>query len=146
VSAEASDELDQMIDDYLDGRLEGRQREQFEERMKQDPELHRRVLSATQSVALVQQALGWVTPSENFEEQVNSKIINITQSGNHIRPLAVVGDGALTKEDPDAKLLADPDATRENRRLVVLGIVAVVLFALAMAAIVYSVSQGVHKP
>ena len=34
---------------------------------------------------------------------------------------------------------------RENRRLVVLGIVAVVLFALAMAAIVYSVSQGVHK-
>ena len=146
MSAEASDDIDQLIDDYLDGRLEGRQREQFEERMKLDPELRRRVLSATQSVALVQQALGWVTPSDNFEEEVNSKIINITTSGQHIRPLAVVGDGALTREDPDAKLLGDPDAARENRRLVVLGVVAVVLFALAMAAIVYSVSQGMHKP
>ena len=146
MSADAPDELEQLVDDYLDGRLEGHQRSKFEERMKQEPEVRNRVLSATQSVALVQQALGWVTPSEHFEEEVNSKIINITQSGQHIRPLPGGGDGTLTKEDPDAKLLGDPDAARENRRLVLLGIVAIVLFALAMAAIVYSISQGMHRP
>ena len=149
--SEGTEEIDLLIDDYLDGRMEGFQRAKFEERMKQDPELHRRVLSATQSVAMVQQALGWVTPGDNFEDEVTNKIVSITQSGQHIRPMGLSAgpnnglEGNLTKEDPDAKLLGDPDAARENRRLIVLGAVAVLLFAAAMAAIVYSVSQGMHK-
>lgn len=144
--AEPAEDIDLLIDDYLDGRMEGMQRIKFEERMKKDPELHQRVLSATQSVALVQQALGWVTPGEKFEDEVSNKIVSITNSGEHIRPIAAVGDGRLTREDPDAKLLGDPEAARENRRLVILGVVAVVLFALALAAIVYSITQGLHKP
>ena len=143
--ADAAEDIDLLVEEYLDGRLEGLQRVKFEERMKNDPELHRRVMSATQSVAMVQQALGWVTPGDSFEDEVTSKIISITQSGQHIRPLAAVGDGSLTKDDPDAKLLGDPDAAHENRRLIILGVVAVVLFAAAMAAIVYSVSQGMRK-
>ena len=146
--SEGTEEIDLLIEDYLDGRMEGFQRTKFEERMKQDPELHRRVMSATQSVAMVQQALGWVTPGDNFEDEVTNKIVSITQSGQHIRPMGGAAgnglEGNLTKEDPDAKLLGDPDAARENRRLILLGVVAVLLFAAAMAAIVYSVSQGMH--
>ena len=31
-------------------------------------------------LAMVQQALGWVTPGDNFEDEVTNKIVSITQS------------------------------------------------------------------
>ena len=100
--SEGTEEIDLLIEDYLDGRMEGFQRTRFEERMKQDPELHRRVLSATQSVAMVQQALGWVTPGDNFENEVTNKIVSITQSGQHIRPMGLsAGSGNGLEGDVD---------------------------------------------
>jgi hypothetical protein len=145
--AETSEDIDVMIDDYLDGRMDVTQRVQFEERMARDPQLRSKVLSATQSVNMVQQALGWVTPGDEFESAVNSKITSITQSGFNFRAAqAKAPNHELTAKDPDAKLLADPDAARENQRLVLLGIIAAVIFALAASAIVYSIQQSSRKP
>ncbi|MFH0937854.1 MAG: hypothetical protein V1899_00990 [Planctomycetota bacterium] len=138
--AESMEELELLIDDYLDGRMNQSQRQQFEARMKQDSNLRSKVMSATHSVELVQQALGWVTPGEEFDDQVESKIIEITQSGRNLKPIIPAKDHSLTSRDPDAKLLGDPEAAREKQRLITLAIVAATLFGLATLAILYCIS------
>ena len=142
--AEPAEDLDLLIDEYLDNRLESDARAQFERRLNAEPELRQRLESATRSVDMVQQALGWVTPDDEFDSRINSKIVDITQSGQNLRPAFAAHERSLTSEDPDAKLFSDPEASRENRRLVMLGLVAVVLFLLAAAAIVYAIVEGVQ--
>ena len=66
--AESVEELELLIDDYLDGRMDPAVRARFEERIKKEPALRDKVMSATQSVEMVQQALGWVTPGDEFDE------------------------------------------------------------------------------
>jgi len=145
--SDASEELDVLIDDYLDGRMDLDQRVQFEERMSRDPQLRHKVLSATQSVNMVQQALGWVTPSEDFDSKVSNKITSISQSGFNFKPAgAKAPDKELTAKDVDAKLLADPDAARENKRLLIIGVVAVVIFAIAAAAVMVSIGKKTDAP
>lgn len=142
--ATGSEELELMIDDYVDGRLEGRRRDLFETRLKSDAELRRKVETATQSIKMLRQFLGNVGPSDSFEDKVSSQIISITQSNQHLNP-AVKGtrSGKLTAADPDARLLHDPEAAREKRRLMWLAAAAAVLFAAAVAAIaVVFVGQG----
>ena len=139
--SEQPEDLDFVIETYLDGRMDDAQRLRFEARMSSDSKLHAQVVSATHSVALVQQALGWLTPGDEFDDLVSSKIISITQSG--ISPV-ISGGGGLTRHDPDAKLLADPEAAREKQRLIMLGVIAGLLFVLAASAIVYSIIQGMR--
>jgi anti-sigma factor RsiW len=146
VVAESAEELELLIDEYLDGRMDPSVRNRFEDRMSKDPELRGRVMSATHSVKLVQQALGWVTPGEDFDDKVSSKIIEITNSGRNLRPPVAAGEQALTSKDPDARLLGDPEAAREKRRLIMLAIAAVAAFALAALAIVYSVTSQDDRP
>ena len=142
--AEPAEELDLMIEEYLEGRMAPAERAQFEDRMKQDPELRNRVNSTTRSVELLEQALGWVTPGEDFDERVSSKIVNLTQSAQSLRPYH--REGALNAEDPDARLLADPEAARERRRLFLIAIIAAVLFGIAAVAVITSIAQGIQKP
>ena len=144
--AESAEELELLIDDYLDGRMDPSRRNQFEERMKQDPELRGEVMSATHSVEMVQQALGWVTPGEEFDDKVESKIIEISQSGRNLKPPVPASDRSLTSHDPDAKLLGDPEAARETQRLLLLAVAAAVLLGLAALAIVYSISSEAEPP
>lgn len=143
---EELDALDMLIEDYLEGRMAPAQREEFEARVAKDLQLQSRLNSATRSVDLVQQALGWVTPGEDFEERVNTKIVSITQSGQNLQPAVASSDRSLTSNDPDAQLLADPEAARERKRQIALGIVAVIFFALAAAAIGHSIAKGVQQP
>jgi len=143
---EPVENLDLMIDDYLDGRMPSEQRAHFEERISRDPNLRGKINSATRSVDLVQQALGWVTPGEDFDEKVNTKIVSITQSGQNLRPFDAASDRSLTSEDPDARLLEDPDASREKQRLTIIGIIAAVLFLAAALTITLSIARGVQKP
>lgn len=140
------EDIDETIDAYLDNRLDQAKRAKFEEQMKKDPDLRARVMSATQSVQLVQRALGWVTPNDKFDDEVNSKIINITQSGHSFKPALASSDRSLTSNDPDARLLADPDAAREKRRLMLIALVAGLIFFIAAAAVIYSVSNSLQKP
>ncbi|MCY3017787.1 MAG: hypothetical protein NTW87_01980 [Planctomycetota bacterium] len=144
--AEQNEDLDVLVDEYLDGRMPPAEKARFEERVARDPALQHRLNSATRSVEMVQQALGWVTPGEDFEERVNTKIVSITQSGQNLPPYMGASGRSLTSEDPDAKLLGDPEAARERRRLIIIAIVAAVLFALAACAIGYSIAQGIQKP
>lgn len=143
---EELEDIELLIDEYLDGRMEPELRARFEERIRKDPELRSRLDSATRSVDLVQQALGWLTPGDDFEERVNTKIVSITQSGQNLRPYLGSSSRSLTSEDPDAQLLADPEASREKRRLVALAVVAAVLFLLAASVIGYSIATGIQKP
>lgn len=143
--AEPAEDLDLLIDDYLDDRMAPDERGRFEERLNKDPELRSKVNSATRSVDLVQQALGWVTPGDEFDEQVNSKIVSITQSGQNLRPFIPSSERNLTAGDPDAKLLADPEAAKEKRRLLVIGVAAAVIFLLAAMAIGFSIAKGIRK-
>ena len=131
----ANDDMELLIDDYLDGRMDLLQRAKFDARMNSDPALRDRVMSATRSIALVQRALGWITPDDKFDNDVNSKINSITQSGEFLR---VAGERSLTSDDPEAKLLGDPVALRERRRLITLGIIVALLFSLAAGTIIYS--------
>jgi hypothetical protein len=142
--ADPGEELELQIDAYLDGRMDVTQRVQFEERMNKDPELRQRVLSATQSVAMVKQALGWVTPADDFDDQVNSKIISITQSG--MRPVMASNDRSLSSKEADAKLLEDPEAAREKRRLTILAVIAGIIFIVAAFAIIRAIQKGAPQP
>jgi len=143
---EEREDVDLLIDEYLDGRMDSEDRARFEDRINKEPELRNRVNSATRSVDLVQKALGWVTPGEDFDEKVNTKIVSITQSGQNLQPYLGSSGRSLTPEDPDAKLLADPEAARERKRLLILAIIAGLLFALAAAAIGYSIATGFQQP
>jgi anti-sigma factor RsiW len=143
---EGFQEVELLIEDYLDDRMTPEQRARFEERVRKDPELRNRLDTATRSVALVQQALGWLTPGEEFEEKVNTKIVSVTQSWQNLQPYLGSSSRSLTSEDADAQLLADPEAAREKRRLIVLAVVAALLFLLAASAIGYSIAMGVQKP
>ncbi|HYG73382.1 MAG TPA: hypothetical protein VEK08_00010 [Planctomycetota bacterium] len=144
--SEPVEDIDMLIDDYLDGRMPPDQRARFEERISRDPNLRSKINSATRSVDLVQQALGWVTPGEDFDEKVNSKIVSITQSGQNLRPFVPLSDRSLTSEDPDASLLGDPEAARERQRLTIIGIIAAILFLIAAVTITVSIARGVQKP
>jgi len=143
---EGLQDVELLIEDYLDERMTPEQRVRFEERVRHDPELRNRLDSATRSVALVQQALGWVTPGDDFEEKVNTKIVSVTQSWQNLQPYLGTDSRGLTSGDADAQLLADPEAAREKRRLVILAVVAALLFLLAASAIGYSIALGVQKP
>ena len=143
--AEPAEDLDLLVDDYLDDRMAPADRMRFEERLNKDAELRSRVNSATRSVDLVQQALGWVTPGDEFDEQVNTKIVSITQSGQNMRPFVPTSDRNLSAADPDAKLLADPEAAKEKQRLLVIGVAAAVIFLLAAMAIGFSIAKGIKK-
>jgi anti-sigma factor RsiW len=130
-----SEDLDLLIDEYLDGRMDPPARARFEARMQADPELRGKVMSTTRSVQLVQQALGWVTPGEQFDEQVNSKIISITQSGQNLRPVQPDGSRAAHAQ---ADMLAD-EAQAESRRLLLIAVIAAVAFAAAVCVGVYAI-------
>jgi anti-sigma factor RsiW len=145
-SAEELQDIDLLIDAYLDGRLSPEERARFDEHVKNDPELKNKLDSATRSVDLVKQALGWVAPREDFEEKVNTKIVSVTQSWQNLQPYAGSSGQGLTSEDSDAQLLADPEAAREKRRLIVLAVIAVLFFLLAAFAIGYSITTGVQRP
>lgn len=138
------EEIDILIEDYLEGRMDSSQRAVFESRINGDVALQDRVKLAAHSAKLVQQALGWLTPGDEFDDQVSSKILSITQSGQNIRPSPGSGGGVLNSKDPDAQLLEDPEAEREKKRLLVLGVIAAVLFLIAASAIGYSIIQGMQ--
>lgn len=144
--AESAEELELLIEDYLDGRMTAVERDRFEARMQRDPALRNKVLSATHSVELVQQALGWVTPGEEFDSKISSQIVVLTQSGHSFQPVAAAQPGLLTQADPDAKLLADPEAAREKKRLVLLCVAAAILFAIAAAVVVYALRSADDSP
>ena len=142
--AESVEDIDLLIDDYLDGRMDQAVRTRFEERIKKDSALRDKVMSATHSVDLVQQALGWVTPGDEFDEGVSKKIITITQSGQNLQPPVNASERSLTSGDPDAKLLADPEAAREKWRLIFLSLVAALVFLIAVAVIIMAINK--QKP
>ena len=130
------EDLDVMIEDYVDGRMSLNQRATFEARMKSDAKLRERVKLATHSAALVEQALGWLKPGDEFDDKVTSKIMSITQSGQSAPVNAVLNRHAQLQENADAK--------REQKRLMLLGIIAALLFVLAAGAITYSIIQGMQ--
>jgi anti-sigma factor RsiW len=144
VNVADGEDIEMLIDAYLDGRMDVTQRVQFEERMNKDPELRQRVMSATQSVNLVKQALGWVTPAEDFDDQVNSKIISITQTG--MRPVMATNERGLTSKEADAKLLEDPEAARERKRLTILAAIAGVIFLIVAVLVISAITSGAQKP
>jgi anti-sigma-K factor RskA len=128
-------ELEVLIDDYLDGRMSGLDRERFERRMETDPSVRARVVDATRSLELIQQALDWVTPNEEFDSKVTSRISEIT-SGK-LPAVGSADERSLTRDDPEARLLADPAATREKRRLVLIALATAAIFTATVCLLVY---------
>jgi hypothetical protein len=133
------DDPDLLIEEYLDNRMSPEKRKRFEERLNNDNGLRLRLNSTTKSLQLAEQALGWVTPGEEFDEKINTKIVSITQSGQHLQPAVPSSERSLTSNDPDAKLLADPEAVREKQRLVFIAVIAAILFIVAVVVIALTV-------
>lgn len=132
-------ELEVLIDNYLDGRMDGYERTRFERRMETDPELRERVNSATRSVELVQQALNWATPTDEFDTKVNIRVQEISQS--KINPAEPGVERNLTKDDPEARLLQDPSSDRDNRRMIWIALATALAFAGAICAIIFIISR-----
>ncbi|MEI6235251.1 MAG: hypothetical protein WCT04_19505 [Planctomycetota bacterium] len=133
-------ELDILIEDYLDGRMDGPARQRFERRMETDPTIREKVYSATRSLELIQEALGWATPGEEFDSKVTSRILEITSGA--LEPITHDANRQLTSDDPEARLLGDPAADDEKRRLMWIAAATAILFTGAVCAIVYFISQG----
>lgn len=148
--ANSAEEMELLLEEYLDGSLDDSRKSQLEARLRSDPELRQKLETATHSLSIIRKALIKVDPSETFEDKVSSQIISITQSNQSLAPAArVAGGGKLTAKDPDAKLIHDPEAQREQRRLMLLAGVAAVVFALAVAAIFFvalSQDEGRRTP
>jgi anti-sigma-K factor RskA len=127
-----------LIDDYLEGRLRGSEREAFEASMKADPELRGQVHATTTSIHLVRKTLGQVEPAAGFEDRVSSKIQDLSESNAELRArLARTSAGPLTADDPDARLLSDPQAARERRRLILIAVAVAALFATAVIVLLF---------
>ncbi len=133
-------ELDILIEDYLDGRMDGPARQRFERRMETDPNIREKVYSATRSLEMIQEALGWATPGEEFDSKVTSRIQEITSAG--LDPIKPNSERALTQDDPEARLLGDPAADQEKRRLLWIALATSVLFIGAICVLVYFVTHG----
>lgn len=142
--AEGAEDLDLLIEQYMDGQMDPRQRAAFEERLRKDPELSKRVNDQTRSVEMIQDALGALTPNDEFDTRVNSKIISITQS--RMQPAAAASGRPLTGNDPDSKLLADPEGSREKKRLIAIAAVVLLIFAIAATAVIYGLSKKRNTP
>ena len=142
VKAMPSNDLDIQIEEYLEGRMDAPRRAQFEARMQKDPDLRRQVETTTNSIKMVREALVKVDPAGDFEEKVSSQIVSITQSNPNLRAVKGSGSGKLSAQDPDAKLILDPEAEMERKRLVVLAIIAGIFFAAAIAVIIRAVVMG----
>lgn len=128
-------DLDIQIEEYLEGRMDALRRAQFEARLKADAELRRQVETTNDSINLVREALVKIEPGLDFEEKVSSKIVSITQSNPNLRP-AKGSHGKLSAADPDARLIHDPVAERERKRLLLLAAIAGLLFVAAVAVII----------
>lgn len=133
-------ELDTLIEDYLDGRMDGPARQRFERRMETDPSIRQKVYSATRSLELIQEALGWATPGEEFDSKVTSRIQEITSGA--LEAVTNPQERTLTKDDPEARLLGDPAGDLEKRRLLWIAIATSLLFAAAVCVIVYFIVHG----
>src|SRR5256885_14025995 len=117
-------ELETLIDDYLDGRMDGPARQRFERRMETDPEIRQKVYSATRSLELIQNALDWATPGDEFDSKVTSRIQEITSGA--LQPVMAANERELTHDDPEARLLGDPAADREKKRLLLIAVITAV--------------------
>jgi anti-sigma-K factor RskA len=137
--AESAEDIDLLIEQYLDGQMEGAARAAFEARMRSDPGLRSRVNEQTRSMDMIKDALGALTPDDEFDTRVNSKIISITQS--RMRPAAPSSDRPLSSRDPDARLLGDPDAEREKKRLIAVAVGVLIVFLLAATVVGYAISK-----
>jgi anti-sigma factor RsiW len=144
VVAEPTEDLDLLIEQYMDGQMDPRARAAFEERLRKDPELSKRVNDQTRSMEMIQDALGALTPSEEFDTRVNSKIISITQS--RMQPAAAASGRPLSGQDPDSKLLGDPEATREKKRLIAIAAIVLLVFAVAATAVIYALNKNRKPP
>lgn len=133
-------ELDILIEDYLEGRMDGPARQRFERRMETDPTIREKVYSATRSLEMIQEALGWATPGEEFDSKVTSRIQEITSGA--LDPIKPSSERALTQDDPEARLLGDPAADLEKRRLLWIAIATSVVFIGAICVLVYFVTHG----
>ena len=133
-------ELDILIEDYLDGRMDGPARQRFERRMETDPTIREKVYSATRSLEMIQEALGWATPGEEFDSKVTSRIQEITSGA--LLPIQHPSGRNLTESDPEARLLSDPAADGERRRLLWIAVATSLIFAAAVCAIVYFITHG----
>ncbi len=135
-------DLDPLIEDYLNGNIDRSNRELIEQRMATDSTFRQKVQTASQSLEWVRKMLAPVDPGADFEEKVSSKILAITQSNPKIAPQPLARHaGRLTADDPDAQLLGDPQAEREQQRLWVLAGAAALLMALS-AAVLFFIFAG----
>ena len=138
-AADGTKDMDALIEDYLEGRLRGTEKDRFEAKLRGDKDFRARVETTTRSIELVRSALVKVDPGGNFEDEVSSKILSITQSNPNLRPfrasdagLPAVKDGP---GDPDRKLFKDPQADQEQKRLMGLAVIAAILFAAGVGLI-----------
>ena len=142
-TADGTKDMDALIEDYLEGRLRGSDKERFEAKLRSDDEFRRRVETTTRSIELLRSALEKVDPGQNFENEVSNKILSITQSNPNLRPFrasdpnlaAVKGGKDEPGVDPDRKLFKDPEAEQEQKRLLGLALIALILFAAGVGLI-----------
>ncbi|MCZ7648486.1 MAG: hypothetical protein M5U26_25035 [Planctomycetota bacterium] len=145
-TASGTNDLELLIEEYVEGRLDGEALHSFEARLEKDAELRKRVQTTTQSIELLRKVLTRVDPGPGFEGKVNTQIISITQSNPGLIPARRGKRTSLTSDDSDAKLIVDPSARKERKRLMALAAVAAILFALAAALIVTSLLAQSEAP
>jgi anti-sigma factor RsiW len=141
--AESAEDLDILIEQYMDGQMEPAARVAFEERLRKDAALRQRVNDQTRSMDMIKDALVAVTPSDEFDTRVNSKIISITQS--KMQPAAPSNPNPLTSQDADARLLGEPDESKEKKRLIAIAGIVLVIFLLGAVVVGYSMIKGARK-
>ena len=152
-TVDGTKDMDALIEDYLEGRLRGSEKERFEAKLRADADFRRRVETTTRSIELLRGALEKVDPGQNFENEVSNKILSITQSNPNLRPFrasdanlpTVKGGNAELGSDPDRKLFKDPEADQEQKRLLWLALIALVLFAAAVGLIAAAMMSA-RKP
>lgn len=110
------DDIDMLVDEYITSALDDETRALFEAHVENCAVCRKRVQTATHSVELVREALGWVTPSEDFERRVST----------HLRLAVPVRKAA---QEP---LLEEPESD-EKKRLRLLGLTALLVIAAAFA-------------
>lgn len=131
------DEVEKLLDDYSAKQLPPDREAAVRAHVQSCEVCGAKFKTATQTVELLRGVLEKLTPGEEFEDKVTSKIIELRNSQTGLQPVEVdVHTAELTAAGPEAGLFRDPAAARERRRLRLTALVAALLFAAAVTVLV----------
>ncbi|MCX7806206.1 MAG: zf-HC2 domain-containing protein, partial [Planctomycetota bacterium] len=133
--------MDELMESYVDRRLPPDLSAEVNGHLRSCDSCRRKVEAAAKSLGMIRDALGWVTPGEEFDSKITRRVIELPPPSRHA---AAVRDGSAAAAGgyagPDG--IAAESGGPGRSRLIALAAGAAILFALAVLAIIWCLRRN----